>query len=318
MNYYEHHLGDYDGATAHLSWLEDCAYRRLICLYYRSEAPIPADVKQACRLVRAASKIERDAVQQVLSEFFTLQADGWHHDRCDRELSEFHEKAPDREAKRENDRERQRRSRERRAKLFEELRQHNIVPPFDAKTHDLEALLSRVTSRAVTQPVTRDNTATQTPDPRPQSPEETALAVSARDPDEPEPPQPEPPPATSRAGSVCRRMKAAGLAAVNPAHPKLTALLQAGITDDELVAAAADAAQRGKGFAYALAAAEGQRRDAATGPLPERAGITVPGPSGPDPTLVRLEADRAAWKPPAPEVRAMLAQTVARLKGAAT
>lgn len=93
MNYYEHHLGDYDGATAHLTWMEDCAYRRLICLYYRSEAPIPADVKQACRLVRAASKQERDAVQQVLSEFFELQGDGWHHKRCDEELARYHDKS---------------------------------------------------------------------------------------------------------------------------------------------------------------------------------------------------------------------------------
>lgn len=37
--------------------------------------------------------------------------------------------------------------------------------------------------------------------------------------------------------------------------------------------------------------------------------------SGPDPTLARLAADRAAWTPPAPEVKAMLAQTVARMKG---
>lgn len=93
MNYYEHHLGDYDGATAHLSWLEDCAYRRLICLYYRNEGPIPADLKQACRLVRAASKAERDAVQQVLSEFFELQDDGWHHKRCDEEVARYREKS---------------------------------------------------------------------------------------------------------------------------------------------------------------------------------------------------------------------------------
>lgn len=93
MNYYEHHLGDYDGATAHLSWLEDCAYRRLMCLYYRNEGPVPVDIKQACRLVRASSKPERDAVQQVLSEFFDLQADGWHHKRCDEEVARFKAKS---------------------------------------------------------------------------------------------------------------------------------------------------------------------------------------------------------------------------------
>ena len=69
-------------------------------------------------------------------------------------------------------------------------------------------------------------------------------------------------------GEACMAMKAAGMAGVNPSHPKLTALLEAGITVPELVAAAADAVDKGKPFAYALASAEGRRRDAATAPLP--------------------------------------------------
>lgn len=66
-------------------------------------------------------------------------------------------------------------------------------------------------------------------------------------------------------------MKAAGMQAVNPSSPKLTALLDAGITLAELAAAATDAVERGKPFAYALASAEGRRRDAATAPLPHAA-----------------------------------------------
>ena len=41
MNYYRHHIGDYDANTAHLTWLEDMAYTRLMRLYYRREQPIP-------------------------------------------------------------------------------------------------------------------------------------------------------------------------------------------------------------------------------------------------------------------------------------
>ena len=89
MNYYEHHIGDYDADTAHLSWLEDMAYTRLMRLYYRKEAPIPADVAQACRLVRAQSKDERAAVDTVLREFFVLRDDGWHQDRCDAEVAAY-------------------------------------------------------------------------------------------------------------------------------------------------------------------------------------------------------------------------------------
>lgn len=69
-------------------------------------------------------------------------------------------------------------------------------------------------------------------------------------------------------GEACKAMKAAGMADLNPSHPKLIALLAAGITVDELVDAAKNALKNSKPFAYALAAAEGRRRDAATAPLP--------------------------------------------------
>lgn len=74
--------------------------------------------------------------------------------------------------------------------------------------------------------------------------------------------------AHATAGEACKAMKAAGMAQVNPSHPKLTALLEAGITVDELIEAASHAVENGKPFAYALATAEGRRRDAATAPLP--------------------------------------------------
>lgn len=92
MNYYEHHIGDYDADTAHLTWLEDMAYTRLMRLYYRKESPIPTDVGQACRLVRATAKDERAAVETVLREFFTLREDGWHQERCNAEVAKYQER----------------------------------------------------------------------------------------------------------------------------------------------------------------------------------------------------------------------------------
>lgn len=86
MNYYPHHVGDYMTATAHLTWLEDCAYRRLLDSYYVREQPFPVDIAQVCRLVRAAGKDERKAVETVLAEFFVLGANGWQHGRCEREI----------------------------------------------------------------------------------------------------------------------------------------------------------------------------------------------------------------------------------------
>lgn len=89
INYFEHHIGDYDADTAHLTWVEDMAYTRLMRLYYRREKPIPADINDACRLVRAASKDQRQAVADVLKEFFVLADDGWHQGRCDAELARY-------------------------------------------------------------------------------------------------------------------------------------------------------------------------------------------------------------------------------------
>lgn len=85
MNFYPHHIGDYMTATVHLSWLEDCAYRRLLDVYYSREQSLP-DVAQACRLVRATAKDERKAVETVLNEFFTLSAGSWTHPRCEAEI----------------------------------------------------------------------------------------------------------------------------------------------------------------------------------------------------------------------------------------
>jgi len=95
LNYIEFHLGDYAAATAHLSWDEDMAYMRLIRAYYHSESPIPSDLKQACRLARATTPAQRQAVETVLSEFFDHRADGWHQKRCDAEI----ERATDKKEK---------------------------------------------------------------------------------------------------------------------------------------------------------------------------------------------------------------------------
>lgn len=66
----------------------------------------------------------------------------------------------------------------------------------------------------------------------------------------------------STAGDACKAMRQAGIAEVNPGHPELLALLEAGMTTDELGSAAADAVKLGKGFVYAMRMAASRRRDA--------------------------------------------------------
>lgn len=156
MNYYQHHIGDYDSDTAHLSWTEDMAYTRLLRLYYRSERPIPADIKEACRLVRAKARAECAAVAAMLKEFFTLQADGWHNKRADAEIAKAKESGEDSQARKENEKERQRRHRDRRKQLFSQLREQGVVPPFETSTEALQEMLRHP-------PVTRTATAIHKP-----------------------------------------------------------------------------------------------------------------------------------------------------------
>jgi uncharacterized protein YdaU (DUF1376 family) len=141
MNYYEHHLGDYDSNTVHLSWTEDIAYRRMICIYYRTEKPLPVDIKQIYRLTRASSKQEREAVDTVLAEFFVQHDDGWHNDRCDNEIALYREGDAERELKAAHEKERMRRHREERSRLFAELRAIGITPKWDTPVTQLRDIL---------------------------------------------------------------------------------------------------------------------------------------------------------------------------------
>jgi uncharacterized protein YdaU (DUF1376 family) len=86
VNYYKRHIGDYAAATRHLSLLEHGVYTILMDVYYSSEKPLPAELRDVQRLVGARSEEEREAVRVVLEEFFDQTADGWHQGRCDLEI----------------------------------------------------------------------------------------------------------------------------------------------------------------------------------------------------------------------------------------
>ena len=160
MYHYPHHIGDFTKDTSHLEPLEECYYRRALDLYYKTELPLDTDVTEVCRLLRAKTTAQKKVVRAILDEFFTLEEDGFHQSRCDREIAEYALMEPERAAasaaKKDNARERKRRNRERRSQMFAFLREHNIIPPFDIKMPALQALVSDVTSRTGHAPVTRD------------------------------------------------------------------------------------------------------------------------------------------------------------------
>jgi uncharacterized protein YdaU (DUF1376 family) len=88
LNYYERHIGDYIKDTAHLSLLEHGVYTRLLDVYYLREQGIPKD--QVYRLVSAASKAEKAAVDSVLREYFQLHDGHWVQGRCQDVIAEYH------------------------------------------------------------------------------------------------------------------------------------------------------------------------------------------------------------------------------------
>jgi uncharacterized protein YdaU (DUF1376 family) len=276
MNYYEHHIGDYDSATAHLSLVEDGVYRRLICICYRTEAPLPADLKAVCRLARAASKPERDAVQQVLSEFFQLEEDGWHNARCDADIARYKDGEPEREVKKANESNRLTKHREERARLFKLLTDAGQHAAWNIAMPDLRALVSKLPATGAetelqplpaTAPAT-PATATQTPDTRHQTPEikekgarpdATTLRALAEGTAEPENPAIG---AGTRYGLAAKAMRQKGCAA-NPGDPRLRQLVDQGASLEEFEAVAAEAADKGKGAAWGLTALINRRKDAA-------------------------------------------------------
>jgi uncharacterized protein YdaU (DUF1376 family) len=85
-HWYAFYPGDYGRDTAHLSLVEDGAYRRLLDYCYSTGKPIPTCVEQVFRICRAFVPEEQAAVQSVLRQFFLEQPDGWHNPRAESEL----------------------------------------------------------------------------------------------------------------------------------------------------------------------------------------------------------------------------------------
>lgn len=194
MNYFEHHIGDYAEATAHLSFVEDAAYSRCIRKYYAKEKPLPADVKAVQRLVGARTKEEKDAVEAVLIEFFVLSDDGWRNARCDADIAVYQAGEPEREAKKANEETRLKRHREERAALFQQLTAAGLHAAWNTTMKELRKMVAELPATGAatagpetpeTQPATAPATpvtATQTPLPTTHTPSiHTSLSANSAD-----------------------------------------------------------------------------------------------------------------------------------------
>lgn len=85
MHYFQFNIGDYQSHTAHLTEIEDLAYRRLLDWYYLHESPIPLNIDEISRQIRMRS--HSDCIASVLNEYFSHTEDGWIHHRANKEIA---------------------------------------------------------------------------------------------------------------------------------------------------------------------------------------------------------------------------------------
>jgi uncharacterized protein YdaU (DUF1376 family) len=276
VKYYAHNIGDWLPATVDLSCTEEGVYRRLMDWYYSNEAPLPLTMRDINKIARVRSNADRDAVRVVVSRFFTMADDGWHQDKIDKTLKTFALGDAVRTAKRDAAAERQRRSRLKRDQLLAACIAKGIHAPFNASQSQLEEILAaagvtQVVTRDVTRDeqrdfardrginqkeksVTRDSDAEAPPEAAPPAPARSVVAVL-------------PPPEPNRRAAAAKALKAGGFPMVqaNTADPRFLALLQAGVTDDELRLTAAEAVARDKSWGWMLATISGRHADVASG-----------------------------------------------------
>jgi len=93
MHYYQHNIGDYRRDTAHLTLLEHGVYRQLMDQYYLNEKPLPLDLDKLYRLMSVHTEEEKNAIKNVLEDFFMEVKDGYTHKRIQDTIQEYHLKS---------------------------------------------------------------------------------------------------------------------------------------------------------------------------------------------------------------------------------
>lgn len=89
MNFYPHHISDFNNSTRHLTRVERSVYRDAIELYYDTESVLTLDLDALARKLICTSDAEISALKAVLKEFFIETDGGYFHVRCDLEIAKY-------------------------------------------------------------------------------------------------------------------------------------------------------------------------------------------------------------------------------------
>ena len=265
MHYYQHHIGDFVRDTSRLSDAQSMAYLRLLWAYYDKEQPLANSVEKLAFQIGASEK----DVGLILEHFFKLDTEEnvWRHKRCDAEIEAY--KAKEEKARKSANARWGNKSSASKAQKTSSKDAQTVQPQCERNANASK-------SDANQEPITKNqepiNTHTHTSLLREDVPAqnrsacfETPSQAVLENPEpspEPPPPPPEKPMLPSMAGAICVALKSQGIFDVNPSHPTLRALVDAGVGVDVFVQAAQTAVGRAKGFAYVLGIVKGQMAEA--------------------------------------------------------
>jgi uncharacterized protein YdaU (DUF1376 family) len=225
MNFYKRYMGDIQRVTGHLSCTEMGVYDRFLDHYYSTETPLPADIDTCCRIARAMDKTERKAVDTVLRQFFTLTDDGYVQNRAEEEIAEAQPKIAAAKAN---------------GKLGGR--------PRGSKNKTKEVTEEKPSGFPENNPSGTQGESSPEPEP-----DKTSVKVNNT--------QDSIGPSATMPGLVCAAIKNLKIPDVNPAHPMLLKLIEAGATIEEFINAAEQS--KVKKFAYVIGVVAGQREQAA-------------------------------------------------------
>lgn len=89
MHFYQKNIPDFNNATRHLTRVERSLFSDAIEMYYDTEKPLIADIKKLERLLIANSDEEKEALGNILNEFFVLTDEGFFNKRCNEEILKY-------------------------------------------------------------------------------------------------------------------------------------------------------------------------------------------------------------------------------------